>query len=32
MSETVKLFTDKSSIYKNELVLEGFHKQDLVKS
>jgi len=27
-----KLFTDKSSIYKNELVLEGFHKQDLVKA
>lgn len=27
-----ELFTEKSSIYKNELVLEGFHKQDLVKA
>ena len=27
-----EFFTDKSSIYKNELVLEGFHKQDLVKA
>ncbi len=27
-----KFFTDKSSIFKNELTLEGFHKQNLVKA